>query len=61
MAKKCDVSRNCYWGDAFHPGYCAYSEEMKEDAVCPKLVDRWDAAPVNVMEDLIMKARMKDV
>lgn len=60
MAKVCKESRSCYWGDALNPGYCAYSKDMKEDAVCPKLIDRWDAAPPEVLSDLLMKARLKD-
>ena len=60
MAKVCKESRSCYWGDALNPGYCAYNTNMKETAVCPKLIDYWDAAPTEVLGDLLMKARLKN-
>ena len=60
MAKVCKESRSCYWGDALNPGYCAYNKDMKEDSVCPKLIDHWDAAPPEVLSNLLMKARLKD-
>ena len=60
MAKVCKESRSCYWGDALNPGYCAYNINMKEDAVCPKLIDHWDAAAADVLGDLLMKARLKN-
>ena len=60
MAKVCKESRSCYWGDALNPGYCGYSKDIKEDAVCPKLIDHWDVAPPEVLSDLLMKARLKD-
>ena len=59
--KECQKSGNCYWGDAFNPGYCAYIENMPKEAVCPKLVDHSEAAPAWILGDMIATARAKAV
>ena len=58
--KKCTVASNCYWGNALTPGYCGYDENLKEDAICPRLVDAWDAAPDNFATRLFMKRKSKN-
>lgn len=59
MAKKCKNASNCMWGNARKPGYCGYSDELRQDAICPKLLDKWDLAPTAVIEKIMMKANMR--
>lgn len=57
MAKRCNEAKNCVWGNG---KYCGYNEFMTDQAVCPRLLDKY-ATVGRVTIEQIMRSKEGEV
>jgi hypothetical protein len=50
MAKKCNETKTCVFGNG---EYCGYNEYMTDSAVCPRLLDKYATVTTITMEQIM--------
>lgn len=50
MAKRCNEANTCVWGNK---GICGYNEFMTEEAVCPRLLDKYATVGRVTIEQIV--------
>ena len=57
MAKRCNEADTCVWGNK---GICGYNEFMTDEAVCPRLLDKY-ATVSHVTIEQILRSKEGEV
>lgn len=50
MAKRCNEADTCVWGNE---GICGYNEFMTDEAVCPRLLDKYATVNYVTIEQIL--------
>ena len=50
MAKRCNEADTCVWGNK---GICGYNEFMTDEAVCPRLLDKYVTVNYVTIEQIL--------
>lgn len=50
MAKRCNEAKTCVWGNV---DICGYNEYMREESVCPRLLDKYATVGYVTVEQIV--------